>query len=57
MKLKNGIFDSGISNNQVITSNTVYGKFIFFDSKNTKLDVINKNNNDRVQLRNDISSI
>lgn len=55
MKFKAGIWERGTSNNHTITNNTVYGKFIFFESKNVKLEIVSRNNKDNVELRNEIS--
>ena len=55
MKLKSSVCDNGTNIRPIITSNTVYGKLIFFESKNVKLEAVSKNNNDKVELRNDTS--
>gem|GEM_PF-4178598 len=40
-----------------ITSDTVYGNFIFFDRKKVPQDIITSVKNDKIHVRNVISSI
>jgi hypothetical protein len=49
------VFAIGTSNNQTITSNTVYGRFTFLENKKTPVDTIKRKSRDKTEVKNVIS--
>lgn len=55
IKFRKGICDNGTRIRPIITRSTVYGKLIFFENKNVKLEIVSKKRSDSVELRNETS--